>query len=75
MIKFDKNFLNIDTVQGVCPECSEQTILIAIVEDYYRCTSCGEDTKQYVNGHIKYLKLTEEDQQWLKKRRSAPTRS
>jgi len=63
----DNKFLDrIDTVHGHCPECGDETILIAIVTDYYRCTSCGEDTRQYVNGSIKYLKLTEEDHKWLK---------
>jgi uncharacterized protein (DUF983 family) len=44
----------IDTVHGMCPHCQEDSILVAIVTDYYRCTNCGEDTKQYVNGSIKY---------------------
>ena len=57
---------HIDTVSGVCPECEEQTILIAIVTDYYRCTNCGYDVRQYVNGSIKYLKLDNEDKKWLK---------
>ena len=63
------NFENIQTVQGHCPECGEESILIAIVTDYFRCTNCGEDTRQYVNGSIKYLKLTDEDHQWLKNRK------
>jgi len=68
----DDKFLDkIDTVHGHCPECGDETILIAIVTDYYRCTSCGEDTRQYVNGSIKYLKLTEEDQKWLKKQKDS----
>lgn len=58
---------HIETVSGVCPECEEDTILIAIVTDYYRCTNCGYDVKQYVNGSIKYLKLDEEDTKWLKR--------
>ena len=57
---------HIDTVSGVCPECEEDTILIAIVTDYYRCTNCGYDVKQYVNGSIKYLRLDNEDKKWLK---------
>jgi len=58
---------NIETVSGVCPECEEDTILIAIVTDFYRCTNCGYDVKQYVNGSIKYLRLDEEDTKWLKR--------
>jgi len=58
---------HIDTVSGLCPECQEDTILVAIVTDYYRCTNCGYDVKQYVNGSIKYLKLEDYDIEWLRK--------
>jgi len=58
---------HIDTVSGLCPECLEETILVAIVTDYYRCTNCGYDVKQYVNGSIKYLKLEDYDIEWLRK--------
>ena len=57
---------SIDTVSGVCPECEEYTILVAIVSDFYRCTICGYDVKQYVNGSIKYLRIDEQDTIWLK---------
>ena len=62
---------SVSTVHGHCPECGEETILVAIVTDYYRCTNCGEDTRQYVNGSIKYLKITEEDEKWLKKQKAS----
>lgn len=66
-----KDLINqIDTVHGICPECDEEAILVAIVTDYYRCTNCGEDTRQYVNGSIKYLKITEKDKKWLKRQKS-----
>ena len=58
---------HIDTVNGICPECQEDTILVAIVTDYYRCTNCGYDVKQYVNGSIKYLKLEDYDIEWLRR--------
>ena len=67
--KFNDLLYSIDTVSGHCPQCGEETILIAIVTDYYRCTSCGEDTRQYINGSIKYLKLTKEDEEWLKRQK------
>ena len=59
---------HIDTVNGICPECQEDTILVAIVTDFYRCTNCGYDVKQYVNGSIKYLRLDNTDKEWLKNR-------
>ena len=54
-----KLFQKIDTVHGLCEECEEDTILVAIVTDYYRCTNCGSDTRQHINGSIRYMKLTE----------------
>ena len=56
----------IDTVMGTCSECEEDTILVAIVSDYYRCTNCGFDNRQHVNGKISYLKLTESDKTYLR---------
>ena len=35
-IIIQKAFANIDTVHGFCEQCEEETILIAIVQDYYR---------------------------------------
>ena len=63
-------FNKIDTVQGHCEECKEETILVAIVQDYYRCTNCGCDTKQYINGRIRYMQLTEEDKNFLRQKAS-----
>jgi len=57
----------VDNVLGICPECKEEAFLVAIVHDYYRCTNCGLDTKQYINGTIKYMKLTELDKENIKK--------
>ena len=51
----------IDTVHGICPHCDEDTLLVAIVTDYYKCTHCGQETRQYVNVSIKYLKLDDKD--------------
>ena len=61
-----KLFNKIDTVVGICEECEEETILVAIVQEFYRCTSCGHDTKQHVNGSIRYLKLSESDKDFIK---------
>ncbi len=56
----------IDTVMGTCSECGEHTILVAIVSEFYRCTNCGSDNKQHVNGSISYLKLTEQEKKLIK---------
>ena len=65
--KVIKLFNKIDTVHGHCNNCGEETILVAVVTDYYRCINCGSDTKQHVNGSIQYIKLTQEEQEWLKR--------
>jgi|TARA_A100001391_G_scaffold6543_3_gene4238 Zn finger protein HypA/HybF involved in hydrogenase expression len=65
-MKIIKLFNNIDTVQGTCEECKEETILVAVVSDFYRCTNCGSDTKQYINGRIRYLQLSDEEKNFLK---------
>ena len=62
-----KNSMFIDNVLGICPECKEEALLVAIVHDYYRCTNCGEDTRQFVNGVIKYMKLSSDDKEFIKK--------
>ena len=61
-----KMFNKIDTVHGICEECEEDTILVAIVSDFYRCTNCGSDTRQHINGSIRYLKLSERDKELIK---------
>ena len=66
MSKLYRVFNKIDTVEGFCEECGEQTILVAIVSEFYRCTNCGHDTKQHINGRIIYLQLDESDKKWIK---------
>jgi len=57
----------IDTVHGMCPHCEEETLLVAIVTDFYKCTNCGEETRQYINGSIKYLRLDDKDRDFIEK--------
>jgi len=65
-----KLFNKLETVAGYCEHCDDDSLLISIVDDFYRCTNCGEDTKQYINGSIRYIKLSGEDQKWLKNQSS-----
>ena len=55
MKKLTFNFHNIDTVTGYCHQCEEDSVLVAIVTEFYRCTNCGADTKQHINGCIRYI--------------------
>ena len=49
--------INPEISPGVCPHCDSTTSFVSIVNDHYRCMSCGEDVKQYINGVIKYLPI------------------
>ena len=62
-----RSALYVDTVTGICPECKEDAFLVMIVDNFYKCTNCGEDTKQYINGHIKYLKINQSDREYITK--------
>tara|TARA_R110000772_G_scaffold55267_1_gene126101 strand:- start:367 stop:600 length:234 start_codon:yes stop_codon:yes gene_type:complete len=46
---------NTEVVNGVCPQCHQDTILVSVVPEFYRCSLCGEDLKQHVNGKISYI--------------------
>ena len=54
-MKDQTNILNTELVTGHCPECHLDTILVGIQHSFYRCTNCGEDIEQKVNGVIKYM--------------------
>ena len=51
-----KNFkIHTEIVNGVCPACTETTMLVGVTRDYYRCITCGTDLQQHINGKITYL--------------------
>ena len=68
---FRQKFLDTEIVSGHCPECHMYTILVGLTRSYYRCTNCGADTKQHINGKIRYMQLSEDDKQWLKRNHSS----
>ena len=45
-------------VHGICPSCKELTPLVSIMDNIYKCATCGEELEQYVNGVIKYLPIS-----------------
>jgi hypothetical protein len=45
-------------VHGICPSCKELTPLVFILDNIYKCASCGEELEQHVNGVIKYLPIS-----------------
>ena len=55
--------LKTEVVNGVCPTCAQDTILISITRDFFRCVTCGSDLRQHVNGKISYIpSITKPDQ-------------
>ena len=50
--------LNAEIVNGICPTCSQNSILVSICEHNYRCTTCGHEMEQRINGVITYIPIT-----------------
>ena len=44
-----------EVVNGTCPTCEEDTMLVSITREFYRCVTCGTDLQQHINGKISYL--------------------
>ena len=42
-------------VNGKCPVCTEDSIFVSIHKTVFRCTSCGSDIEQKINGKISYM--------------------
>ena len=47
--------LRTEVVNGTCPTCTCDTILVSVAQDRFRCITCGSDLKQHVNGKISYI--------------------
>ena len=46
-----------EVTNGTCPICNETTVFVSIYSHIYRCITCGADTKQKVNGYIRFMPL------------------
>ena len=46
-----------EIVNGKCPSCNHFGIFISLEPSYYRCTSCGGDLEQKINGVISYIPM------------------
>ena len=55
MTRFDKINIQAQVVNGQCPHCSEESIFVSIYKTVFRCTSCGADIEQKINGKISYM--------------------
>jgi len=50
--------LRIKIEYGVCPCCDELSPLLFLHKNFYKCSLCGEEIEQYINGVIKYVPIT-----------------
>ena len=46
---------NTEVVNGLCPECNQETVLVSVIPEFDRCTLCGNDLRQHINGKISYI--------------------
>ena len=44
-----------EIVNGTCPTCTSTTVFISLSAEFFRCTNCGADLEQKVNGVISYI--------------------
>ena len=49
-----------------CSECLSKTLLVGIANSYYRCSNCGMDLEQKVNGVIKYIEANKDTKMALR---------
>ena len=47
--------LKAEIVNGRCPTCSHDTLLVSLTPELFRCITCGTDLKQHINGKISYI--------------------
>ena len=49
--------ISAEIVKGICPTCEQDTTLVGLTPEVYRCMNCGADLQQHVNGKITYLPI------------------
>ena len=63
MVKFTKKRfgsgceINAQVVNGKCPYCSMESIMVSVHKTIFRCITCGSDIEQKINGKISYMPL------------------
>ena len=51
----DKAIFKTEIVNGRCPHCNFDVILVSLASDHFRCTRCGTELEQKINGKISYI--------------------
>ena len=47
--------LKAEIVNGKCPTCEQETLLVSLTPELFRCITCGSDLRQHINGKISYI--------------------
>ena len=47
--------INAEIVNGICPSCANPTVFVSLYETLFKCTSCGSQLEQKINGVISYI--------------------
>ena len=47
--------ISTEVVNGVCPHCEKEVVVVSLFTNRFRCMNCGGDTTQKVNGVISYI--------------------
>ena len=47
-----------EIVNGQCPTCTAETVLVSVWPNLFRCMTCDTDLEQKVNGKISYIPNT-----------------
>ena len=47
--------LKAEIVNGKCPTCEQETLLVSLTPELFRCITCGGDLRQHINGKISYI--------------------
>ena len=58
----EKTIFKTEIVNGKCPHCNFEVILVSLASDHFRCTSCGTDLEQKINGKISYIPVMSSNQ-------------
>ena len=58
----DKTIFKTEIVNGRCPHYNFDVILVSLASDHFRCTTCGTDLEQKINGKISYIPIMSSNQ-------------
>ena len=47
--------LKAEIVNGTCPTCEQDTLLVSLTPDLFICFTCCSDLRKHINGKISYI--------------------